>query len=63
MVFFILLFGNHVKKFGSNFNQGVSFLSKSNLNVCARDNVSTLMFVPLSLGGKDFLTITGTGFF
>ena len=28
---FYLPFGNHVKKFGSNFNQGFSFLSKSNL--------------------------------
>ena len=26
-----LPFGNHVKKFGSNFNQGFSFLSNSNL--------------------------------
>jgi len=28
---FYLPFGKHVKKFGSNFNQGVSFLSNSNL--------------------------------
>jgi len=28
---FFLLYGNHVKKFGSNFNQGFSFLSNSNL--------------------------------
>ena len=31
LVFSILLFGNHIKKFGSEFNQGFSFLSKSNL--------------------------------
>ena len=31
MVFSNLSFGNHVKKFGSNFNQDFSFLSKSNL--------------------------------
>ena len=31
VVFSNLLFGNHVKKFGSNFNQDFSFLSKSNL--------------------------------
>ena len=31
MVFFILPFGNHVKKIGSNFSQGFSFLSKLNL--------------------------------
>ena len=31
VVFSILPFGNHVKKFGLNFNQDFSFLSKSNL--------------------------------
>ena len=28
----ILPFGNHIKKFGSNFYQGFSVLSKSNIN-------------------------------
>ena len=31
VVFSSLPFGNHVTKFGSNFNQGFNFLSKSNL--------------------------------
>ena len=31
LVFSILLFGKHIKKHGSNFNQGFSFPSKSNL--------------------------------
>ena len=29
VVFSILPFGNHIKKYGSNFNQGFSFLSQS----------------------------------
>ena len=33
VVFFILLFGNKVKEFGSNFNWDFSFLSKSSLIV------------------------------
>ena len=45
VVFSILPFGNHLKKFGSNFNQGFSFLSKSRLKmfICDRHNVLTVV--------------------
>ena len=64
MAFSILKFGDHVKKFGSNFNQGFGFLSKSNLKlmfICVWHNVVTvflkLMRVLLNLGHKDFTII------
>ena len=57
----ILPFGDHVKKFGSNFNLDLSFLSKSNLKLmftCVWHNVVMvflkLMRVLLNIGHKDF---------
>ena len=41
----LLPFGNHLKKFGLNFNQGFSFLSKLNLIffICIQHNVYTVV--------------------
>ena len=63
MVFSNLSFGNHVKKFGSNFNQDFSFLSKSNVYLCPTQCIDcSLMRVLKSLGHKDFTIITGNAF-
>ena len=62
MVYSNLPFDDHVKKFGSNFNQGYSFLSKSNLNVYLGPTQCidcSLMRVLMRHGHKDFTFITG----
>ena len=69
VVFSILPFGNHVKKFGSNFKQDFNFLSKSNLKCLFVYDKNVLQFnclmhVLMSLGHKDFtIIITGHEFF
>ena len=68
VVFSILPFGNHVKKFGSNFNQAFSFLSKSvklkNIYLCPTQCIDcSLTRVLLSLGQKNFTIIAGNAFF
>ena len=57
MVFSILPFGNHVKKFGSNFYKEFSFPFESNLCFTQCMDCS-LMGVLMSLDQKDFKIIT-----
>ena len=44
VVFSILPFDNHIKKHGSKFNQGFSFLSKSNLKYLFVPETSLMRF-------------------
>ena len=59
--FLILLFGNHIKKHGSNFNQGFSFPSKSNLKYLFVPDTG-LMRVLMSFAHKDLMSMN-TPFF
>ena len=66
MVFSSLPFRNHVKKFGSIYNQDFSFLSKSNLKCLFVSDTMfdcSLMCVFKSVGYKDFTIITENAFF
>ena len=59
---FYLPFGNHVKKFGSNFNQGFSFMSNPNLKYLFLSDTCidcSLMHVLKSLGHKNLQLLLG----
>ena len=62
MVFSDFPFGSHVKKFGSNFNPGFSFLSNSNLKCLfcpTQCSDCSLMHVLKSIGHKNLQLLLG----